>query len=317
MNITRLSLPETLEAIGSNNIYQTDKLPEVTVPAAVSYVGNLSFSYCDALTKVTFTGLCPVFAPRCFVSAASNLVVYVPDDQLEAYKAALPEGLNIQPSGKNAVDARVRVSESDFDFDAATGTITKYNGNASFIEIPAAIGGVPVKTIGQKTFYQHPFITVVIVPEGVETLDMYSIFAGPGLNHVVLPSTLKTIGNNALWGNDLDGLILPDGLETIGDNAFTNSLNTKIDELIIPDSVTSIGKEAFSGCKPVKVVIGANVNELPAKAFGTLHYVAEIVIRNTNGILLTYRPSANTAYASILTDLPIWFSPALCCPPNT
>ena len=286
LNITQLTLPSTLEVIGSNNIYQTDKLTEVTLPAAVSYVGTLSFSYCDALTKVTFTGLCPVFAPRCFVSTAGGLVVYVPDDQLDAYKAALPEGLNIQPSGKKAVDARVRVAESDFDFDAATGTIKKYNGPASYIEIPATIGGVPVKTIGQKTFYQHPFITVVIVPEGVETLEMYSIFAGAGLYHVELPSTLKTIGNNALWGNDLDGLILPEGLETIGEGAFTNSLNTKIDELIIPDSVTSIGEEAFMGCKPVKVVIGANVQSLPARSFGTLHNVTEIVIRNKNGMTI-------------------------------
>ena len=286
LNITQLTLPSTLEVIANNNIYQTDKLTEVTVPAAVSYVGTLTFSYCDVLTKVTFTGLCPVFGPRTFVSTAKDLVVYVPDDQLDAYKAALPEGLNIQSSGKNAVDARVRVSESDFEFDAATGTIKKYNGTASYIEIPATIGGVQVKTIGQKAFYQHPYMTVVIIPEGVETLEMYSIFAGSGLYRVELPSTLKTIGNNALWGAELDSVKLPEGLEKIGDGAFTNGMYSKVEELIIPDSVTSIGKEAFKGCTPIKIIIGANVQSLPEGAFGALNYVEEVVIRNTNGMTI-------------------------------
>lgn len=286
LNITQLTLPSTLEVIANNNIYQTDKLTEVTVPAAVSYVGTLTFSYCDVLTKVTFTGLCPVFGPRTFVSTAKDLVVYVPDDQLDAYKAALPEGLNIQPSGKNAVDARVRVSESDFEFDAATGTIKKYNGTASYIEIPATIGGVQVKTIGQKAFYQHPYMTVVIIPEGVETLEMYSIFAGSGLYRVELPSTLKTIGNNALWGAELDSVKLPEGLEKIGDGAFTNGMYSKVEELIIPDSVTSIGKEAFKGCTPIKIIIGANVQSLAEGAFGALNYVEEVVIRNTNGMTI-------------------------------
>ena len=285
MDITKLTLPSTLEVIASNNIYQTDKLTEVTVPAAVSYVGTLSFSYCDVLTKVTFTGLCPVFGPRPFVSTAKDLVVYVPDDQLDAYKAALPEGLNVQPSGKKAVDARVRVAESDFEFDAATGTIKKYTGTASYIEIPATIGGVQVKTIGQKAFYQHPFMTVVIIPEGVETLEMYSIFAGKGLYCVEFPSTLKTIGKNALWASELDSLTLPEGLETIGESAFASAIN-KIDELVIPDSVTSIGKEAFYSCMPVKVVIGANVQSLPEASFSTLHNVTEIVIRNKNGMTI-------------------------------
>ena len=286
LNITQLTLPSTLEVIANNNIYQTDKLTEVTVPAAVSYVGTLTFSYCDVLTKVTFTGLCPVFGPRAFVSTAKDLVVYVPDDQLDAYKAALPEGLNIQSSGKNAVDARVRVSESDFEFDAATGTIKKYNGTASYIEIPATIGGVQVKTIGQKAFYQHPYMTVVIIPEGVETLEMYSIFAGSGLYRVELPSTLKTIGNNALWGAELDSVKLPEGLEKIGDGAFTNGMYSKVEELIIPDSVTSIGKEAFKGCTPIKIIIGANVQSLSEGAFGALNYVEEVVIRNTNGMTI-------------------------------
>ncbi len=286
LNITQLTLPSTLEVIANNNIYQTDKLTEVAVPAAVSYVGTLTFSYCDVLTKVTFTGLCPVFGPRTFVSTAKDLVVYVPDDQLDAYKAALPEGLNIQSSGKNAVDARVRVSESDFEFDAATGTIKKYNGTASYIEIPATIGGVQVKTIGQKAFYQHPYMTVVTIPEGVETLEMYSIFAGSGLYRVELPSTLKTIGNNALWGAELDSVKLPEGLEKIGDGAFTNGMYSKVEELIIPDSVTSIGKEAFKGCTPIKIIIGANVQSLSEGAFGALNYVEEVVIRNTNGMTI-------------------------------
>ena len=43
-------------------------------------------------------------------------------------------------------------SESSFDFDPATGTITSYKGTNPYVEIPDTIGGVKVTTIGVWAF---------------------------------------------------------------------------------------------------------------------------------------------------------------------
>ena len=47
-DLTKISLPDTLEVIGRRNFYQMDALTEVIVPGNVAYVGSDSFSSCKA-----------------------------------------------------------------------------------------------------------------------------------------------------------------------------------------------------------------------------------------------------------------------------
>ena len=59
-------------------------------------------------------------------------------------------------------------------------------------------------------------------------------------------SQLTQIGSYAFKGTGIQQLILPNGLETIGTNAFENC--TQLTSVEIPDSVASIGDGAFDGC---------------------------------------------------------------------
>ena len=283
--LTSISLPSTLEVIGRRNFYQADALTAVTIPAAVVYVGQECFSYSDNLTSVTFTGLCPFFGANCFKEAASGLVVYVPDDQLDAYKTALPEGVNIQPSGKNAVVARTAVSESDFTFDAATGTITGYTGTAAYVEIPATIGGVQVKSIGKSAMFKHPYIVVVTLPEGLEKVEVSAFGGAIALSRIHFPSTIKTIEKSAFTGLELDQLVLPEGLETIGDGAFstTFALN-RVEEIVIPNSVTTLGDNALLSATATRIVIGENVQSIGSQTFAMCNNLSEIVVLGKNPI---------------------------------
>ena len=85
-------------------------------------------------------------------------MAYVPDDELEAYTEAFERAgieVPVQPSGKNAVVVENNgFAEEDFEFDPATGTITSYNGFATYLAIPETIGGAPVKAIGPEAFAQ-------------------------------------------------------------------------------------------------------------------------------------------------------------------
>ncbi len=66
-------------------------------------------------------------------------------------------GVNTASTDVNTVGTDVNSDEAkqnDFEFDASTNTITKYNGNDHVLNIPDTINGVPVKNIGEKAFLE-------------------------------------------------------------------------------------------------------------------------------------------------------------------
>ena len=134
------------------------------------YIGDASFRYCESLRKITFEGVCPAIDIDCFSLLPEDAAAYVPDDQLDAYTAAFENAgseVSVQPSGKNAVIVENNgYVESEFDFDASTGTITSYNGYATYLAIPETIGGAPVKAIGPEAFAQHTYLALLELPEG-------------------------------------------------------------------------------------------------------------------------------------------------------
>ncbi len=89
---------------------------------------------------------------------------------------------------------------------------------------------------------------------------------------VILPSTLKSIGNFTFASNpklkyemeEMTTIVLPEGLESIGQTAFQQSPITSVS---IPDSVTSLGTAAFVGSALTSVKISNSLKEIPANAF--------------------------------------------------
>ncbi len=267
-----VSLPQSLIVINDRNFWQCNALCEIVIPAGVRSIGETSFYSCASLQKITFQGPCPAIGRDCFVSLAEDAVIYVPDDQLDAYQAALPAAgctAAIQPSGVNAVivDNNGYV-ENEFDFDAATGTITSYNGYATYLSIPETIQGVAVKAIGANAFYGHYYLAVLDLPEGLENIGENAFYNCQTLGCVSFPSTLKTIEARAFFNSyfadsiDLKQVVtigeeafryarlsgavtLPEGLVSIGDGAFAD--NHSIEEMYLPASLEHIGASAFSG----------------------------------------------------------------------
>ena len=245
-NLTGITLPEGLEIIGDYNFWLCDSLEELTIPSTVAYIGNNCFQDCGNLSSITFTGEVPFIGTDCFGWLSDNITIYVPDDQFEAYQAVLPSALYIETSGQNAVIADHTAPESDFEFDAATGTITAINSLAYYLDIPDTIGGTPVKAIGDAAAAQHTCNAYrITVPEGVESIGNEA-FALP--NHLVwvdLPSTLRSIGDSAFYFYMGYKVNFNEGLESIGTGAFESS--SLYGELHLPAGLKTIAPEAFKG----------------------------------------------------------------------
>lgn len=128
-----------------------------------------------------------------------------------------------------------------FYFDSETGTITGYDpAGGSDVVIPATIGGVPVKHIGENAF---------------EKL---------GITSVVLPDGLETIGDSAFWVNSLSSLVIPDTVTALGTDAFGHNI---IGSLVIPDSVVTMGKYAFASNRITSLKLSSNLEVISDSAF--------------------------------------------------
>lgn len=93
----------------------------------------------------------------------------------------------------------------------------------------------------------------------VTTIDKYA-FKNIGfwtndknIKDIVLPMTLKEIGDNAFAGREgLNRIIIPDSVERIGNCAFwlCGHQSTMFEQLFIPESVKFIGTDAFRWVSP-------------------------------------------------------------------
>lgn len=271
-NLSEITLSSNLTNIGWNAISSNDALTELTIPASVCIIDSYAVSGCYALKKIVFEGACPLIGPEAFVMLSDDVVIYVPDDQIEEYKKVFEENnknLNIQPSGKPAVlySAEDYLDTENLTFDAETGSITGHNGMNTRLTIPESIDGVSVKAIGKRALWEDPLLGYVTLPEGLEYVGEDAFSITDTLKYVEFPSTLKTIdkkGFSSYRGFRLD---LPDSLEYIGEEAFSYfSVET---DLIIPEGVKELGPGAFSAASRLqRVFLPSSLEKIGDNCFG-------------------------------------------------
>ncbi|WP_168122861.1 leucine-rich repeat protein [Paenibacillus sp. HB172176] len=115
--------------------------------------------------------------------------------------------------------------------------------------------------------------TDIIIPDRVGAGDEYEVtaineaaFNSKGLTSVVLPSGLKTIGQNAFYQNALTSIELPPGLESIGKSAFANN---KLTEVVIPDLITTIENNTFQNNKITSLTLPNSITSIGRYAFSS------------------------------------------------
>ena len=95
------------------------------------------------------------------------------------------------------------------------------------------------------TLYAYPTAKqrkTYTVPEGVTAIDA-GVFQETLLEEIILPGSLKTIGNSAFQYSALKQITLPQGLLRIEEAAFSD---TDLQQIYIPGSVEFIGRGALS-----------------------------------------------------------------------
>ena len=146
-------------------------------------------------------------------------------------------------------------------------TLSTYSGD---ITVPATIeadGNVYSVSEIKPNAFENAQIGTVILPATVKKIGDYA-FKGSTLSRLVLQenAAVPTLGKGTFSGcASFSQTLLPEGIKAIPDELYKG---TAITELTIPEGVESIGEQAFTSCKELTaLVIPAYVKTIGKQAF--------------------------------------------------
>ena len=276
-DITSLVIPSTIRKDGKayavvsidfNNHYRQERLVNISLPKTLRYIGNYAFAYLPSMQyleipeNVTTMGTDIFYESNNLKTIKINAVappmvgsfngtsqrkVYVPDGSLHAYRLASPWSNCVLVGGEGTSVSIDHVAAGELGhviLDEATylqevNKLTVVSGN---------LNNDDWKTLKSMTNLVELDISGIAV-----TSIPSSAFSNKwGLEKIVLPKKLETIGNSAFSGTGIKEIELPESLTTLDSHAFQNC--TSLVSIKIPDKITKISYGTFSNCSNLQSV---------------------------------------------------------------
>ena len=107
----------------------------------------------------------------------------------------------------------------------------------------------------------------ITIDENVEIIDKRAFAGCDGLEEIILPPSLKVLGEEAFEGcSSLFRIDIPEGVEIIPQRAFADCVG--LAEVSLPSTLKELGKEAFKNCSSLESIdIPEGVEIIPAMCF--------------------------------------------------
>ncbi len=241
-NLKSVRLPESVTELGEYVFGYSTGISELYLPSGLKKAGRSCFAGCKGLTKITL--------PQSLESLGDSAF----SDCSGIREVTIPEKITvIPPMSFEDCTALEKV--------VVSGNVTQIGYNAfSGCTALQNIALPGVKTIGSSAFSGCTDLTEVQL-EKVTFLDTRA-FSGTGLRKIILPSTMKTIGNGCFEKcAGLTEVILPESLNYIRPNAFNQCSSLK--SITVPGGVKTLEGAVFSGCTGLtEAVLSEGVREI-------------------------------------------------------
>ena len=331
-SLTSVSIPDSVEQIGTNLFVGCSKLKTIsvspdhpyfatidgvlfrkadkalisypagiksstyTIPQGIAVIGDSAFFACSSLTSVSVPDSVTSIGDEAFALCSSLTSVSIPDSVTSIGDLAFRFCDSL--TSVSIPDSVEQIGTNPFAACSALKTISVSPEHLYF----ATIDGVLFRK-ADKALISYPAgikSSTYTIPQGIASIGDYAFDSCTSLTSVSIPDSVTSIGDCAFGScTSLTSVSITDSVTSIGDYAFGSC--TFLTSVSIPDSVTSIGDRAFSYCKSLtSVSIPNSVAAIGDYAFSDCPNLTLTVPRNsyaaeyakTNNIPYTY-PDAN------------------------
>ncbi len=282
-----------IEAINVTFFEDTTHLPEIVIPQVKEATG-----YNIVAIKCGFVGLRALYDVKLILPDGIRYImpqafsrnpfseIIMPDSVIFIGRGAFEYmSLNSLTIGKNVIEFSgalygIRTLKK-LTYEVA---IEEFRvGNLVDTDIVFAPGTVIKKYYGSSNLNQK----TLIIPEGVEYVGEF--MNNPYIETVILPSTLKEIGERAFYrcSNLTEVIYSGNSIEIIGNEAFSycNKLksfrreNEPSGTIHIPESVKTLGSNVFNMCSSIeKVIINAGIDNISIGTFSRCVQLCEVAL---------------------------------------
>ena len=192
-----------------------------------------------------------------------------------ASRIEIPEGMTAIDN--NAFKNNTKLKEVILPSTLKSIGISAFEGTSlSKIELPSSL-----TYIGENAFANIKTLTEITIPKSVESAS-YSFYGDVNLKKVIFEDGIVTIPPRVLHNTGIEEIVLPSSVKTIGSYAFSNSKS--LEKINLLDGVRQIEEGAFSGDSKLSVV------ELPE----TLTEISRYVFSDTPSLTHINLPSGIT-----------------------
>lgn len=256
-SLTSVTIPESLMSIGENAFFECSNLTTITIPGSLVSIGRSAFGGCSSLTSVVWNAIsCPTpnyYANSPFYDIRENITSFTLGDNV----TTIPDYLCVEMLNLTSISIPNSVTSIG---DGA------FNGCSSLtsIIIPESVMHIGssafnmcsnltsiVWNYSSQDFVDYPFVgaynvTSFTIGDNVVTIPNGLCFEMYNLSSITIPNSVTSIGNGAFKGcSSLTSITIPESVTSIGDWAFEESALTSV--TFLGEVPPTIGKDAFAG----------------------------------------------------------------------
>ena len=283
-DVTKVTLPESLEKIGSYAFKGCTSLKEIELPASVKTLDSHAFSR-SMLEKIVFRGSTAVtFRDNAFADMTRLTEIVMPQsvevlgDQLfrGSYllqQIVLPQ--TVRRMGDEMFKDCIGLLSAELPQTVSSGAIGKRMfadcSKLQTVTMPTNISEIP-----EETFYRCSALTTFTVPQNITSISN-GAFCSSGIENITMHDAVTTFGTGVFeYTQNLKTITMPNGMTQIPVRTFRGS---GIREIQLPQSITEVCDSAFIDCKHIcKVTLQEGVRTLGEAVFKNAYPLRSIYI---------------------------------------
>ena len=277
-NLKSVTIPATVQTIGSSAFSYCTALEEVNMLANLYVIGDYAFADCHALKAIELSpGLVSV-GMGAFYNCKSLTSIDIPEGLGTLGGNAFQDCTNLTTIRWNAVNCTTYKDENGNLY-----TPFRVTGDEGS-KVNQVVFGEKVEYIPEGLCLGMKNLTTVELPKHLVIIDNHA-FSSSGLQSVAVPNSVYKLGMSVFWGcNALKQITLGESVVEIGNYAFSRC--SSLESVVVPNSVQLLGDEAFWGCTGLKsAVIGNGVTRLGNYTFSRCENLASVTLSENLAVM--------------------------------